>query len=263
MTCVRIDLDDDDVITGLAIAPRGPSPALSTYDSGSDSYLFDDRLQLPGFVLDLYPGLQALFKGSATLGPTCSSPSRWIRPPAILAALTADAGYCGSAGSTVTGTAPSATPSSRRPSSTPRLDRLAGAGSLDACAIRPCGGHARPEQRRTDALTRTSPIDLDASTTPTAPPTSIAATALRPARSRTRVGCWSVFLLGAVPCWRALDVRAGSRPPLATPPERDPSCRPRESGTTNPSSPKAVALSLVSRSAAALAGRRGRPACPR
>jgi hypothetical protein len=198
VTCVRIDLDDDDVVTGLAIAPQGSMAGAVTYDTGSDSYLFDDRLQLPGFVLDLYPGLQALFKGSADAGTNLFITFEVDPTTAVLAALTGDAGYCGAAG--IDGDGNGTIGDAIIPAAlldAGDTERLTDAGAHDACATVHAEGTLDPNTGELTLDTDVT-IDLDASTVPTAPPTSITASddATRPQPDAGWL--WSVFLLAAV-----------------------------------------------------------------
>jgi hypothetical protein len=68
VTCLQIDLDDDSVITSVALVGEGTIEGHVAFESGLDAYLFHDRLMLPTFVTDMYPGLGALFGPSAAGG---------------------------------------------------------------------------------------------------------------------------------------------------------------------------------------------------
>jgi hypothetical protein len=60
-TCVSVEFDSDGKITSIDFAPEGDVTGGVTYDSGSGFYLFADRLIVPSFITDAYPGLAALF----------------------------------------------------------------------------------------------------------------------------------------------------------------------------------------------------------
>jgi hypothetical protein len=60
-TCVSVEFDSDGKITSIDFAPEGGVTGTVTYDSGSGFYLFADRLIVPSFITDAYPGLAALF----------------------------------------------------------------------------------------------------------------------------------------------------------------------------------------------------------
>jgi hypothetical protein len=59
-TCVALDLDDFGAITAIDFAPSGHISGQVGFDAGPGFYLFADRLIIPTFVTDAYPGLAAL-----------------------------------------------------------------------------------------------------------------------------------------------------------------------------------------------------------
>ncbi len=69
-TCLALDFDDDGAVTAIAFAPTGTLEGTVTFDSGTGFYLFEDRLIVPTFITDAYPGLAALFVTSYQAGST-------------------------------------------------------------------------------------------------------------------------------------------------------------------------------------------------
>jgi hypothetical protein len=67
-TCLALDFDDDGAITAIDFAPTGTIEGDVTFDSGSGFYIFADRLIVPTFITDAYPGLAALFVTSYQAG---------------------------------------------------------------------------------------------------------------------------------------------------------------------------------------------------
>jgi hypothetical protein len=64
-SCLALDLDDGGVITALDFASQGTLTGPVVVDSGFDGFIFDDRLLIPTFITDAYPGLAAVFITSA------------------------------------------------------------------------------------------------------------------------------------------------------------------------------------------------------
>jgi hypothetical protein len=69
-TCLDLDLDDSGNVTALDFSPTGTITGHVSYDSGSGFYLFADRLIVPDFITDTYPGLAALVVTSYQAGTT-------------------------------------------------------------------------------------------------------------------------------------------------------------------------------------------------
>lgn len=71
-TCVSVEFDADGKITSIDFAPHGDVTGSVGFDSGSGFYLFADRLIVPTFITDAYPGLAALFVTSYQAGTSLS-----------------------------------------------------------------------------------------------------------------------------------------------------------------------------------------------
>jgi len=67
-TCLALTFDGSGKITSIDFAPSGTLEGLVTFDAGSSTYLFADRLLLPSSIADAYPALSALFKSSSQAG---------------------------------------------------------------------------------------------------------------------------------------------------------------------------------------------------
>ncbi len=71
-TCLALDLDDDGNVTSIDFASTGTISGSVTFNSGSGFYLFADRLIVPDFITNTYPGLAALFVTSYQAGTPLS-----------------------------------------------------------------------------------------------------------------------------------------------------------------------------------------------
>jgi len=60
-TCVSLEFDSDGKITSVDFVGEGDITGAVGYDGASGFYLFADRLIVPSFITDEYPGLAALF----------------------------------------------------------------------------------------------------------------------------------------------------------------------------------------------------------
>jgi hypothetical protein len=67
-TCLALDLDDFGVVTAIDFAPTGQISGQVAFDAGPGFYLFADRLIVPTFITDAYPGLAALVVTSYQAG---------------------------------------------------------------------------------------------------------------------------------------------------------------------------------------------------
>jgi hypothetical protein len=67
-TCVALDLDDFGAVTAIDFAPTGHISGHVAFDAGPGFYLFADRLIVPTFITDAYPGLAALVVTSDQAG---------------------------------------------------------------------------------------------------------------------------------------------------------------------------------------------------
>jgi hypothetical protein len=71
-TCVSIEFNLDGKVTSIDFAPQGQVTGHVTFDAGTAMYLFANRLIVPTFVTDAYPGLAALFVASYEAGTSVS-----------------------------------------------------------------------------------------------------------------------------------------------------------------------------------------------
>lgn len=172
VTCLQIDLDDDGVITSIALVGEGTIEGLVEFDSGLDAYLFDDRLRLPTFVTDLYPGLGALFGPSASAGSVLRVTFLLDASNGVITGISGRTVVCGppavdGGGNGVLGDAVI-------PSVVLDADDLAALtdpAAIDACATIETAGTVDPGNGDLDLVTDVA-IAIDAA--PTAPPTSMA-----------------------------------------------------------------------------------------
>ena len=67
-TCLALDFDGGGKVTGIGLAAHGTISGHVVLDSGSGFYVFGDRLIIPPFVTDAYPGLKALIVTSYQAG---------------------------------------------------------------------------------------------------------------------------------------------------------------------------------------------------
>lgn len=59
-TCLALDFDDGGKVTSIGFVAHGTISGYVNLDLGSGFYVFDDRLVIPPFITDAYPGLAAL-----------------------------------------------------------------------------------------------------------------------------------------------------------------------------------------------------------
>jgi hypothetical protein len=64
-SCLTLDLDGAGAITALDFAAEGTLTGPVVVDSGLGGFVFDDRILIPSFITDAYPGLAAVFATSA------------------------------------------------------------------------------------------------------------------------------------------------------------------------------------------------------
>ena len=64
-SCLALDLDDAGAITALDFAAQGTLTGPVVVDSGVGGLVFDNRIIIPTFITDAYPGLAAVFATSA------------------------------------------------------------------------------------------------------------------------------------------------------------------------------------------------------
>lgn len=96
-SCIELELGVDDRVTGLDFAPEGSITGAVVYDSGTDFYVFADRLLVPTFITDAYPGLAAVFATSAVAGTPVSSTFTVDVTSGAFTGVAASASFCGHA----------------------------------------------------------------------------------------------------------------------------------------------------------------------
>jgi hypothetical protein len=95
-TCVSIDTDTGGVIVALDFAASGVVSGDVTFDGGSGFYVLDDRIIVPQDpIIDLYPGLAALFPTSAAAGTPLSITFTVDPTMGNLTAFDGTAAFCG------------------------------------------------------------------------------------------------------------------------------------------------------------------------
>jgi hypothetical protein len=97
-SCFALDLDDLGVITALDFASEGAIAGAVSFDAGLPGYVFADRLYVPTFITDTYPGLAAIFDTSADAGTEASVTFFVDATSGQFTGLEADAAFCGAAG---------------------------------------------------------------------------------------------------------------------------------------------------------------------
>lgn len=97
-TCVSMDLDVDGKITSLDFAASGTITGGVAFDSGSGFYTFADRLIVPTFITDTYPGIAALFVTSYQAGTQLSVTFSVDVTTGAFTGFDGQAAFCGKAG---------------------------------------------------------------------------------------------------------------------------------------------------------------------
>jgi hypothetical protein len=94
-SCLAMDLDDDGVITALDFSAEGTLTGPVVVDSGLGGFVFDDRIFIPTFVTDAYPGLAAIFATSAAAGTRPTATFQVDTSTGQFTGFDARAGFCG------------------------------------------------------------------------------------------------------------------------------------------------------------------------
>jgi hypothetical protein len=94
-SCVALDLDAGGVVTGLDFASTGSISGGVVFNSGFGGYVFADRLLVPTFVTDAYPGLEGVFATSADAGTNASATFVVDTESGQFSGLSAAAAFCG------------------------------------------------------------------------------------------------------------------------------------------------------------------------
>lgn len=96
-SCLAMDLDDGEVITALDFASQGDVAGEVVFDSGFGGYVFADRLLVPTFITDAYPGLAGTFVTSAAAGTEASATFFVDTTTGQFTGVDVMAGFCGPA----------------------------------------------------------------------------------------------------------------------------------------------------------------------
>jgi hypothetical protein len=102
-TCLSLELDSDGKITSLDFASEGAISGDVAFDSGSGFYVFANRLIVPTFITDAYPGIAALFVTSYQAGTELSVTFSVNQTTGSFTGFDGQATFCGKAGVTNTG----------------------------------------------------------------------------------------------------------------------------------------------------------------
>ena len=95
-SCFALDLDDGGVITALDFAAEGTLTGPVVADSGIGGFVFDDRIYIPSFITDAYPGLAAIFVTSAAIGASPTATFSVDTSTGQFTGFDASTGFCGS-----------------------------------------------------------------------------------------------------------------------------------------------------------------------
>ena len=96
-TCLSMELDVDGKITSLDFAAQGDISGGVIFDSGSGFYQFANRLIVPNFITDTYPGIAALFVTSYQAGTQLSVTFTVDLTTGSFAGFDGHAAFCGNA----------------------------------------------------------------------------------------------------------------------------------------------------------------------
>ena len=134
-SCLSVDRDDGDVITGLDFAATGTITGPVVYNGALPGEVFADRILVPTFITDAYPGLAAVFVTSRQAGTDATATFAVDTSNGRFTGVEASAAFCGAAGlaGNGDGTIGAATiPASVLDSTS--TARLSGANGHSACA---------------------------------------------------------------------------------------------------------------------------------
>lgn len=94
-SCVAFELDGTDQIVALDFASQGTVSGAVVFEPGLPGYVYADRLLVPTFVTDAYPGLAAIFATSADAGTDVTMTFLVDTTSGQLTGFDATAGFCG------------------------------------------------------------------------------------------------------------------------------------------------------------------------
>ncbi len=195
-SCLTVDFDDGGIITAMDFAPEGDISGSVVFDSGFDGYIFDQRLLVPTFVTDQYPGLEAIFATSAAAGTDATVTFTVDVTTGVFTGIDARAAFCGKAhvksnGDGVVGKA--TIPASVLDATD--TSRLKGAGSRNTCASVRSQGTPDPQTGNIALTTNVTIKVAAAGVTLTPPPTSTITVATAPVEPRSPLPFIAIFAL--------------------------------------------------------------------
>lgn len=199
-TCVALDLDDDGAITSIDFAAEGDVSGTVDFDSGSGFYLFADRLIVPDFITDTYPGLAALFVTSYQAGTNLTVTFTVDPDNGQFVGFDGHAAFCGKGGVDADGNGrvgDAVIPAAVLDAGD--LEALEGAGNHKTCAAVHSTGAIDPDD---GSIATTTDVTITvagsgATAAPTAPPTDVAAATTRSADDRASAAMVLLMLVAA------------------------------------------------------------------
>ncbi len=208
-TCLALDLDDFGVVTAIDFAPTGQISGLVAFDAGPAFYLFADRLIVPTFITDAYPGLAALVATSYQAGTVLDMTFSVDTTTGQFVGFDGQAAFCGLGSMTASGdgrVGDAVLPATVL-DGTDR-SRLDNAGNRTACAAVHATGTIDPGSGAI-SISTTVDIDVAAGTVVLTPPPTSTVVADRPAG---RSDLTPVVLLMIGSCLALMAARMAMRP---------------------------------------------------
>ena len=96
-SCLAVETDGSNVITALDFAATGTITGHVVYEGSIPGEVFADRLLVPTFITDAYPGLAAVFVTSEAAGTEVTATFQVDTSTGQLTGVMAHAGFCGPA----------------------------------------------------------------------------------------------------------------------------------------------------------------------
>jgi hypothetical protein len=169
-SCVTIDVDGSGVIHSIDIAPTGEITGTVAFEASFPGYIHADRLLVPTFITDLYPGLEAIFATSYAAETVATVVFTVDVSTGQFSGVDARAHFCGDAD--VAGNGDGIVGDAVIPAEVldaTDTERLAGAGSREACATVRTVGTIEPNGGALDLTTNVRITVAGSGATP--PPT--------------------------------------------------------------------------------------------
>jgi hypothetical protein len=140
-SCLALETDGSDVITGLDFAATGTVTGQVVYEASIPGEVFAERLLVPTFITDAYPGLAAVFVTSEAAGTEVTATFQVDTSTGQLTGVTAHAGFCGPADLAANG------------------DGLVGAATIPAAVLDPT---ATAKLTKANGNSACAAVDIDA-----------------------------------------------------------------------------------------------------